>query len=118
MVGIARPTSSPVRELCTSARSILTMDPALVGELLLTMALLTMDLALVGELRLAEGSGLEGRHVLVLGAPHGAGGERCALERLVQVVEALAAHLVRAGVGVGVGLGVGVRVRVGVQGYS
>ena len=86
------------------------------------MAILTMDLALVGELRLAEGSGLEGRHVLVLGAPHGAGRERRALERLVQVVEALAAHLVRAGVGVGVGLGVGlgvgVRVRVGVQGYS
>ena len=54
--------------------------------------------------------------------PHGAGGERRALERLVQVIKALAAHLVRAGVGVGVGvgvgLGVGVRVRVGVQGYS
>ncbi len=34
--------------------AILTMDLALVGELLLTMALLTMDLALVGELLLTS----------------------------------------------------------------
>ena len=38
-----------------------------------------------------EGAGLDGGDVLLLGAPHGARRERGALERLVQVVEPLAA---------------------------